>query len=145
MAEAPREAFLARVLEVARPSGVRILVNADIGLAQRMGADGVHLTSRQLGTLHSRPDLPWVGASCHDRAELRAAEKLGADFAVLGSVLPTQTHPGVAPLGWERFESIVQEAAIPVYSLGGMRPGDLQTAWSRGGHGIAMQRASWDR
>ena len=137
--------FVARALDLAGPRGVRILVNADIGLAQRLRADGVHLNSRQLRSLGARPDVPWVGASCHDRAELRAAEKLGADFAVLGSVLPTPTHPDIAPLGWERFTAIAQEAAIPVFALGGIVPADLRVAWTRGSHGIAMQRGAWSR
>lgn len=143
MAATHLEGFLRRALVLARPHGARILVNADIELARRCGADGVHLTSRQLFTLDARPDVDWLGASCHDARELRAAQGLGADFAVLGSVQPTATHPDIPPIGWERFESLTQGAALPVFALGGMRPGDLQTAWSRGAHGIAMLRAAW--
>ena len=144
MAAAHLEDFLRRALALARPYGARILVNADIELARRCGADGVHLTSRQLATLGARPEIDLLGASCHERSELCAAQKLGADFAVLGSVMPTPSHPDITPLGWDRFEEILQGATLPVFALGGVRPGDLETAWSRGGHGIAMQRAAWE-
>ena len=61
----------------------------DVALAHHVGAHGVHLTARQLSVLGARPDLELVGASCHNRAELEAAQELGADFAVLGPVCPT--------------------------------------------------------
>jgi 8-oxo-dGTP diphosphatase len=139
------EDFVRRALALARPYHARLLVNAEIDLARRCGADGVHLSARQVAALGVRPDLPLVGASCHDLGELRLAERLGADFAVLGSVLPTPSHPDITPLGWDRFEAIAQGAALPVFALGGMNRADLQSSWARGGHGIAMLRASWRR
>ncbi|MSQ53350.1 MAG: Nudix family hydrolase [Betaproteobacteria bacterium] len=143
MPAAHLEDFLRRVVALARPRGARVLVNADIALARRTQADGVHLTARQIAALDARPDLPLVGASCHDLGERHHAERLGADFAVLGSVLPTRSHPDIAPMGWERFETVSRGASLPLFALGGLSPGDLETAWRRGAHGIAMQRAAW--
>jgi 8-oxo-dGTP diphosphatase len=135
--------FLDHVLALTRPAGARVLVNADIDLATRAHADGVHLSARQVAATTIRPDLAMVGASCHDRLERESAERLGVDFVLLGSVLPTLSHPGVAPLGWERFEDVAMGARVPVFALGGLDYGDLQTAWRGGAHGIAMQRAAW--
>jgi 8-oxo-dGTP diphosphatase len=84
-----------------------------------------------------------VGASCHDTAELRAAEALGADFAVLGPVQATPSHPDSRPLGWNDFEALVRGSAIPVYALGGVMRSDLDRARARGAHGIAMVRGAW--
>lgn len=135
--------FAARVLTMARRYGARVLVNADVELARALGADGVHLTSAQLRALTSRPEVSCCGASCHSAGELRLAERLGADFAVLGPVRATPTHPGAAPLGWEGFRAISEGAAIPVYALGGMRPRDREEALASGAHGIAMVRGAW--
>jgi len=137
------ERLAAKVLELARPAGARVLINRDIGLAQRLGADGVHLSARQLGELSRRPDMPLVGASCHDAAGLRAAERLAADFAVLGPVKSTPSHPNQAVLGWRGFEANARGAALPVYALGGVVRGDLETACVRGAHGVAMIRGAW--
>ena len=131
------------VLSRARVYGARVLVNADITLARRVGADGVHLTSQQLRVIASRPDIAWVGASCHTGEELRMAEQLGADFAVLGPVLATPSHPDGVPLGWEGFRGLARGAAIPVFALGGMNRADMETAWSAGAHGVAMLRGAW--
>lgn len=143
MPPAAFEDLLHRVVALSHRAGARVLVNADAGLALRVHADGVQLNSRQVASLASRPDLSLAGASCHNAAELRCAERLGADFALLGSVLPTRSHPDAEPLGWDRFEAISAGATLPVFALGGMGLGEIETAWSRGAHGIALQRGAW--
>jgi 8-oxo-dGTP diphosphatase len=134
--------FAERVLVLARAHGAKVLVNSDVDLAREIGADGVHLTAAQLQG--SRPDIPWCGASCHSREELRRAEDLGADFAVLGPVRSTPSHPGSVPLGWDGFREIGAGSSIPVYALGGVVPRDLEQARSCGAHGLAMVRGAWE-
>jgi 8-oxo-dGTP diphosphatase len=124
---------------------VRVLVNAEPSLALACGADGVHLDSRRLWGLPRRP-LPasqLVGVSCHDAADLRRAVELDADFALLGPVAATTTHPGAVPLGWGTFAALCEGAGLPVYALGGMRPADAATARVHGGRGIAAIRGLW--
>ena len=137
------EDFSRRVVALSHAHGARVLVNSDAALAHKVGADGVHLTAAQLWATPLRPALPWCGASCHSSEELRRAELLGADFAVLGPVQATHSHPDASPLGWQRFREIANGAAIPVYALGGMKRQDLDRAMSCGAHGIAMVRGSW--
>jgi 8-oxo-dGTP diphosphatase len=141
------EALLAFATEVARRAharGAQVLVNGDETLAHRAGADGVHLTSARLQQLGTRPAVALVGASCHDAAELGRAQALGVDFAVLGPVLPTPTHPGSAGMGWEQFAELMRNCSLPVYALGGLRPADQRAAWQRGAHGISMMRGAWN-
>ncbi len=132
-----------QVLSLARPAGARVLISHDAGLAREVGADGVHLSAQQAAAATARPDLPLVGASCHSSGELRAAERLGADFAVLGPVCATPSHPERAPIGWEGLRQAARGAAIPVFALGGVAPSDLRAAWECGAHGVAMVRAAW--
>jgi 8-oxo-dGTP diphosphatase len=132
--------------EVARrcyAAGARLLVNGDVDLARRIGADGVHLSAARLMALAGRPEVDLCAASCHDRAELDRAAELGLDFVVLGPVHPTPTHAGMTTLGWERFGRLVEGYPLPVFALGGIRRDDLASAWSRGAHGIAMIRGAW--
>ena len=127
----------------AHAAGARVLINGDAELAQRCGADGVHLTSLQLQTLTSRPPLPLVGASCHSAEELRCAEAAGADFAVMGPVLATPTHPDASLLGWAGFAGAVAGNRIPVFALGGLREADRAQSLISGAHGLAMIRGAW--
>lgn len=135
--------FAQRVIAMARPFGAKVLINHDIALAHMIGADGVHLTASQLESLEDRPDVPWCGASCHSAAELRLAEKIGADFAVLGTVAPTPSHPEARPLGWAGFRDAVSGASIPVYALGGLTLRDFEVAAKHAAQGVAMVRGSW--
>jgi 8-oxo-dGTP diphosphatase len=132
-----------RMLGMMRPCGAKLILNADIDLAQEIGADGVQLTSAQLASLAQRPALEWCGASCHCIEELRRAESLGCDFALLSPVLPTLSHPGESSLGWEKFAEISAGCSIPVYALGGMTQDSMKLAWQHGAHGIALLRQAW--
>lgn len=137
------ERFAGRVIVLAHPAGARVLINGDVNLAHALGADGVHLAAYQVSAAGGRPDLPLVGASAHSAAELRAAEGIGVDFAVLGPVRSTPSHSDRAPLGWAAFREFALDSAIPVFALGGVAASDMETAWSCGAHGVAMVRAAW--
>jgi 8-oxo-dGTP diphosphatase len=143
LAAADLAALCRAVLLRCRATGARVLVNGDIELARAVGADGVHLPSAQLMGLQQKPGFDLVGASVHTSAELARAQQLECDFAVLGPVLPTASHPGATPLGWEGFARIAAGATLPVYALGGLSPEDAPTAWAHGAHGLAMLGAPW--
>ncbi len=132
-----------RVTALAHAHGAKVLLNGDVELAQEVGTDGVQLTATQLAGLRERPAVDWCAASCHNIEELRRAEALGCDFALLSPVLPTLSHPGAPPLGWENFAVIAADSSIPVYALGGLTHGDMQTAWRHGAHGISLLRQAW--
>lgn len=123
--------------------GARVLVNGPLDLARASGADGVHLDSSAAAQLTARPACEWVGASCHDAAELAHAAALGADFALLSPVLPTLTHPGAPTLGWDTFSALAAASPIPVYGLGGLGRDDVRLAQSHGAHGVALLRGAW--
>jgi 8-oxo-dGTP diphosphatase len=137
-------AFAARLRDLAHAHGAKVLLNGAADAARRLGLDGVHWTSAQLAAATSRPDDLVVGASCHGAAELARAAALGCDFAVLGPVRDTPSHPGARTLGWDAFARAIDGTRLPVYALGGLVPTDLDAAVDRGAHGIAMRRGAWD-
>jgi 8-oxo-dGTP diphosphatase len=141
LSTAQRAAFTTRAFQLAQRYGARMLVKPG---SEQPAAAGLHYTARELMTLAARPDSELAAASCHTREELEHAMRLGMDFAVLGPVLPSRSHPGGETLGWERFAQTVQGASIPVYAIGGLRVADLDRARSAGAHGIAMIRGAWD-
>jgi 8-oxo-dGTP diphosphatase len=132
-----------QIIPLARKFGAKVLLNSDVALAQEVDADGVHLNSVQLAELSERPPVGWCAASCHTVGDLRRAEALGCDFAVLSPVLATLSHPGEQHLGWENFATLSAGSSIPVYALGGLRLTDRETAWQHGAHGVALLRQAW--
>ena len=140
---AQREA-LARTVVERFGKQVEVLINRDIALASALGV-GVHLGSEQLLQLQARP-LPesmLVAASCHDLAQLQAAQQLGCDFAVLGPVQATATHPEAVSLGWDAFVELRERVSLPIYAIGGMGAGDVEIARRHGALGVAAIHALW--
>jgi len=134
--EAVRERFGRRDVEW--------LLNRDIALARELGF-GVHLGSEQLSALSARPlpaEVP-LAASCHHADDLRHAQRLACDFAVLGPVLPTASHPGEGALGWSGFERLREGVSLPLYAIGGLTPEHIALARRHGAQGIAAIRALW--
>ena len=126
--------------------GAQLLLNDTSSLVEELDAGGVHLSSAQLMHLNTRPldKTKWVAASCHNLQELEHAQRIGVDFAVVAPVLPTQSHPGTASLGWKQFRTLTEQAVIPVYALGGMGPEHLITAYRHGAQGVALISRIWN-
>lgn len=131
-----------RALRERRPL-LRILVSSRHPMSFAAAVDGVHLTARDLAAARERPRVRWVGASCHETAELALADALGCDFATLGPVLPTATHPGAPTLGFDAFAGRIAATPLPVYALGGLAAADLAAVEAAGAHGVAAMRAAW--
>lgn len=131
------DATAARLAKIARARGLTLLVGADAGLAERCGADGVHLPERGLAEApalrRARADWRITGAA-HGPEGLRAAEAAGLDAVLLSPVFATRSASGHAPLGLERFTELVAATSLPVYALGGI---DARTAARLAGSGAA--------
>ena len=140
---ARRDALAERVVPLAHRFGAKVLLNGTADDARRLGCDGVHWTSVVLSEAEMRPADMMVAASCHTRDDLARAGALDLDFAVLGTVAVTPTHPQAVPLGWDGFAATLVGTRVPVYALGGLGPGDLAHAIDRGAQGIALRRAAW--
>ena len=133
-----------RAAERLHGAGIELLIGADIELARELGV-GVHLRAAQLADIATRPlpEILPVAASCHTDDELRMAQALGCDFAVVGAIRATATHPGAKPLGWAGFEALREITALPLYAIGGLAPADIDEARTHGAQGIAAIRALW--
>ncbi len=135
-----------QVVRLCHERGAEVLLNAEPATVEACGADGVHLNSRRLRALRTRPlsARHWVAASVHNREELDLAAALYIDFVVLGPVRPTPTHPHAAPLGWGRFAELCAATNLPVYALGGMRAEHASVARESGARGLAMISGIWN-
>lgn len=132
--------------ELCHEMGVRVMLNGHVELAHELGFDGVHLRSDQLQCWSKdalADDKLLVAASCHNAEELSMASETGCDFAVLGPVKQTATHPEATSLGWLAFQAMTSRCDIPVYALGGMTRADYEQAWCHGAQGIAAIRSLW--
>ncbi len=133
--------LLDRFQPLARQAGVTLMVRADAGLSPAP-ALGLHLDGTALARCRRRPPgWRWVAGACHTLTELEQAHTLELDFAVLSPVLPTPTHPGTRPLGWETAGAWLRRVNLPVYLLGGLQRRHLPQAKACGAQGLAGIRA----
>jgi thiamine-phosphate diphosphorylase len=124
----------------------KAILNTHINLLEETQADGIHLPSRALMELKTRPVSQdyLFSAACHNEEEVIHASKINADFAVVSPIFPTQSSPTKKPLGWKNFSRLVKLSTIPVYALGNVTPSHLEIAKSHGAVGIAAIRSLWD-
>jgi thiamine-phosphate pyrophosphorylase len=129
-----------RLREVTADQGVRLLIGLDADLAERVGADGLHLPERALGSatmLRDRhPDWLLTGA-VHSAAAVRTAPP-SLDALVLSPLFRAGgASSGKAALGVEAFAAIARASALPVYALGGIGPAMLGGLAETGACGVA--------
>ncbi len=137
-----------QALALPEKGNARLLVGERLDVALACGADGVHLPADSLPVAVVRNAVPagwpakWlIGASCHSPAEVEAATREGASFAVLGPVFPT---PGKRPpLGLEPLRQACLSMAprqFPVLALGGVTLENARACLEAGAAGLAAIR-----
>ena len=133
------------ISQMCRKQNTLLIAHCRLELANDLQAEALHLTSQQLQAVSSREQFAgrWLSASCHSEAELTVAQQLNLDFVTLSPVLPTQSHPDQAELGWSEFAALVKTAHLPVFALGGVAPAMLPIAIEQGAQGVAGIRAFW--
>ena len=136
------------LLPLARRAGASLFVNDRLDVALAVDLEGVHLGVRSLPVGVARALLGgdrWLGASCHDAVEAQAARRDGADYAFMGTIFPTPTHPGVAGMGLEGLAAtLARLEGWPVIAIGGVDPARAPAVLGVGAHGVAVVRGVWD-
>jgi len=130
---------------ICKEFGALLIANTAPNNFPLLECSGLHLTSRILHDLKERPTDGniLVGASCHCENDIHKANELNLDYVLLGSVFPTPSHPGIEPLGIEKFKSLTRLSSPLVYAIGGITSSHLQQIKSAGGHGVSGISAYW--
>ncbi len=132
--------ILQKVIKCCHHSNANLLVNSIHPKSWWGEADGVHLRSDDLGKLNIRSHISkkaLLGVSTHNHFDLIQAQNMDADFAVLGPVSRTLTHPEVEGIGWTEFRELSKNVGIPIFALGGQSHNTREVALENGAHGIS--------
>ena len=84
-----------------------------------------------------------IGASCHTQKEVDHANNLGLDYVFVGPVIEKNFSETSKTLTWKGFAEMTRSSLIPVYAIGGLNEGDVDTSIIYGGQGIAAIRSIW--
>jgi len=145
-------ALVERVIEAARPTGMKVMVNGRLDVALTVGADGVHLGGDALHPEAAREladrigvDRFIVGASAHDLAEVARASAGGVDYVLFGPIYASPPKADEArALGHRPLSEVCAEGWVPVLALGGITAANTPQVMGSGAHGTAVIRALFD-
>jgi len=139
-----------RVVALARPRGVPVLVDDRVDVALASGADGVHVGDDDLSIADARRLLgpsAIVGATAHSAPEARRAERAGADYVSAGPVfsaatkwrhLPAGATPRLDPQGLSVVRAIQRAVSCPVFAIGGITVENLPSVLAAGARRVAV-------
>ena len=126
---------------------VAFIVNDSVGLAKRLGADGVHLGQGDGNAKEARDILgrtAQIGVTCHDSRHLAMeAGEAGADYVAFGAFHPSGTKEAThradpAILSW--WTTLF---AAPCVAIGGLTPANARPLVEAGTDFIAASGAVW--
>lgn len=142
-------AALAEPLQrICSDADVAFIVNDSIGLAKRLGADGVHLGQGDGDAREARDALgpsAQIGVTCHDSRHLAMeAGETGADYVAFGAFYPTATkevrhRPDPVILSW--WSALFE---IPCVAIGGITPANAAPLVAAGADFLAVSGAVWN-
>ena len=127
--------------------GTAFIVNDDMGLAKRIGADGVHLGQGDGDPREARALLgpeAQIGVTCHDSRHLAMeAGEAGADYVAFGAFFPSTTkeaghRPDASILGW--WATLFE---LPCVAIGGITPANGGPLVAAGADFLAASGAVW--
>ena len=121
--------------------GVPLLINDNMDIALRSGADGVHLGQDDLPAADARKRLGQYGilgvtAKTVDQAIL--AQEAGADYLGSGAVFGSTTKQNALPMTRELLMQICGAVSIPVVAIGGINRDNLLDLAGTGIRGAAV-------
>ena len=93
------------------------------------------------GARRTYGDGSLVGRSVHSADGARRAKEMGADFVVLGTIFPSETHPGGATHGLGIIPRVVRETGLPVIGIGGITTENAGEVLGSGAAGVAVVRS----
>ncbi|MEI6544825.1 MAG: thiamine phosphate synthase [Methylococcales bacterium] len=123
------------LLKVCHRSNVPLLINDDVELAAKIGADGVHIGKEDGAIAKARSRLgkkAIIGVSCYNFVDQAVdAERQGATYVAFGRFFPSTSKPLAAPAQLETLRQARLKVSVPIVAIGGILPdngGQLLTA-----------------
>ena len=108
--------------------GVPLLINDNVEIARRSGADGVHVGQDDMDAASVRSILGSgmiVGVTAKTVEQALRAQDAGADYLGSGAVFGSATKLNAKPMTKELLKSICNAVSIPVVAIGGINRNNI--------------------
>lgn len=130
--------------ELCRKYHVPFIINDNVDLAIRCGADGVHVGQSDMEAGNVRQmvgEQMIVGVSAQTVEQAVAAETAGADYLGVGAVFTTTTKLNAHAVSHAVVREICDAVQIPVVAIGGINRGNILQLSGTGVDGVALVSA----
>ena len=124
--------------------GVPFIVNDNVEIAVKCGADGVHVGQSDMEAGHVRQmvgDKMMIGVSARTVEEALAAQAAGADYLGVGAMFSTSTKLDAHVLSHQTLRDICAAVDIPVTAIGGINEENMMRLAGSGVDGVALVSA----
>lgn len=141
------EEFLKEAMEIkelCKKYNVPLIINDNVDVAIKCGADGVHVGQEDMEASKVREKVGRdmiIGVSAHNVEEARRAVSNGADYLGVGAVFSTSTKDDVDVLSKETLKEICLAVKIPVVAIGGINQDNILELKGTGVDGVAVVSA----
>ena len=142
--ELDEDAFLREAMALAKLChryGVPLLINDNVEIARRSGADGVHVGQEDMAAEEVRGILGSdmiVGVTAKTVEQALRAQDAGADYLGSGAVFGSSTKLNAKPMTRETLSAITHAVSIPVVAIGGIHSGNILELAGTGIAGVAV-------
>lgn len=139
--EADFEREAKELLELCHKYNVNLIINDNVSLAAKVGADGVHIGQSDMGVEKARAILgkeKIIGVTAKTVEQAKAAEAAGADYLGSGAVFGTSTKKDAKPMDHALLQEICESVKIPVVAIGGIDDGNVLLLKGRKMAGVAV-------
>lgn len=117
-----------RIRKLCRNFDVPLIINDNISVAIKSGADGVHLGQSDLpadiGNLKKQGLIVGVTAKTVDQA--RKAEEMGADYLGVGALFGSATKKDAQSITFDRCREICESVNLPAVGIGGVNAENIK-------------------
>lgn len=140
-------AFVAEAIQVrdlCHKYHVPLIINDNVDVALKSGADGVHVGIEDAPVAEIRSRVPAgfiIGATCKTVEQAKAAEQAGADYMGVGAVFPSPTKKNAIRITNEQLKEICSAVSIPAVAIGGISRDNVLQLKGGGMDGIAVVSA----
>ena len=131
-----------QLLDLCLTHNTLFIVNDDINLCEKVGANGVHLGQNDASINTAREQLgekAIIGFSCYNQLQLASdAQDMGANYVAFGSLFNSVTKPTASHCPLSFIKSAKEKLKLPIVGIGGITFENQELAFEAGCDAVAM-------
>ncbi len=136
-----------KIKKICKKYRVKFLINDDVFLAKKLGADGCHLGQNDMKLIKARVLIKKkiIGVTCHNSIKLaKLAEKDGADYLALGAFNSSKTKKIKYRANINLLKRVKKLTNTPIVVIGGINHKNYKKLLLNNANFLAISGYIWN-